>query len=99
MYPISSPRNRYSSFFRVCDTLVNNSRNMDCILFALPALYRLLYSTGIRIGEAISIRNEDINFEHHHIIIRKTKNQQQRLVSLNPSTPRLRKDHGRKMPN
>lgn len=72
-------------FFGVCDALVNNSRNMDCILFALPALYRLLYSTGVRIGEAISIRNEDINFEHHHIIIRKTKNQQQRLVPLNSS--------------
>lgn len=72
-------------FFGVCDALVSSSRNMDCILFALPALYRLLYSTGVRIGEAISLRNQDIDFEHQYIIIRKTKNQQQRLVPLNSS--------------
>jgi len=70
-------------FFRICDGLVMTSRNMDCILFALPALYRLLYSTGIRIGEAVSIKNRDVDFLQQYIIIRKTKNQQQRLAPLN----------------
>jgi len=56
-----------------------------CILFALPALYRLLYSTGMRIGEAVSLKNGDIDFTRNYIIIRKTKNQQQRLVPLNSS--------------
>jgi integrase len=34
-------------------------------MFAIPALCRLLYSTGIRIGEALAIKNEDIDFENH----------------------------------
>jgi len=71
--------------FRTCDTLIVANKNMDCILFALPALYRLLYSTGIRIGEAISLKNEDFDCNRHYIIIKKTKNQQQRLVPLNSS--------------
>jgi len=71
--------------FRTCDTLIVANKNMDCILFALPSLYRLLYSTGIRIGEAISLKNEDVDFNRHYILIRKTKNQQQRLIPLNSS--------------
>jgi integrase len=72
-------------FFTTCDALVMTSRNMDCILFALPSLYRLLYSTGVRISEAISLKNEDVDFKRQCIIIKKTKNQQQRLIPLNSS--------------
>jgi len=82
-----------SLFLRTCDALVTNSRNMDCILFALPALYRLLYSTGVRISEAISLKNKDVDFLHQCIIIKKTKNQQQRMVPLNPSMLQILKQY------
>lgn len=72
-------------FFRTCDALVMHYRGKVCILFTLPALFRLLYSTGLRISEAISIRNEDVDFKRQYIIIRKTKNKQQRLIPLNAS--------------
>jgi integrase len=72
-------------FFRTCDELIQYNRGKSCILFALPALFRLLYSTGLRIGEAISIKNGDVDFKRRYIIIRKTKNQLQRLVPLNAS--------------
>jgi len=71
--------------FRTCDALTMYSRGKNCILFALPALFRLLYSTGLRIGEAISIKNGDVDFKRRYIIIRKTKNQLQRFVPLNAS--------------
>lgn len=72
-------------FFSICDSLVMNYRGKECILFSLPALFRLLYSTGLRISETISLRNRDIDFKRQYIVIRKTKNQQQRLVPLNVS--------------
>ena len=73
------------NIFKVCDGLILHGNNMDCILFALPALLRMLYSTGLRINEALSIKNEDISFDNHWIILKKTKNRTQRLVPINPS--------------
>lgn len=56
--------------------------HMSCGLMYIPALLRLLYSTGLRISEAISVRNEDVNFGEGHIIIRKSKNGSERLLPL-----------------
>ena len=61
------------------------NKNMACIIFALPALFRLLYSTGLRISEALSIKNKDIDYENQWIILKKTKNRMQRLVPINSS--------------
>jgi integrase len=73
------------SIFNACDQLTMQNRNMNCTLFALPALFRFLYSTGVRIGEALSIRNEDVDFERQRIILGKTKNRKQRLIPINAS--------------
>lgn len=66
--------------YRECDMLTLQSVNMNSAHFAIPALIRFLYSTGVRISEALSIKNMDIDYSHHWIIIRKTKNKMQRLV-------------------
>jgi integrase len=72
-----------AQILKTCDSLVMLNNNMESKLFALPALFRLLYSTGLRISEATSLKNEDVDFERRFIIIRKTKNQRQRLTPLN----------------
>ena len=71
--------------FRECDRTTAFNSNMNSALFAIPALIRFLYSTGVRIGEALSIRNRDVDYVLHRIIIRKTKNQMQRMVPINAS--------------
>ena len=71
--------------FRECDRMTLFNRNMNNALFAIPALIRFLYSTGVRIGEALSIRNRDVDYALRRIIIRKTKNQMQRMVPVNSS--------------
>jgi integrase len=73
------------SIFLACDAMVMSCNNMASNLFAIPLMLRLLYSTGMRVGEAVSLRNNDVDFEHERIVIRKTKNRQQRLIPLNPS--------------
>jgi integrase len=73
-------------FFEVCDGFtISKESNMSCILFTLPVLFRFLYSTGVRISEALFIKNEDVDFVHRQIVIRKTKNKMQRLIPVNNS--------------
>jgi len=57
--------------------------HMNSTMFCIPALLRLLYSTGLRISEALSIRNRDVAFERKYIHIRKTKNGSERIVPIN----------------
>lgn len=73
--------------FEVSDLLRINHRHKGTVLMAMPILLRILYSTGIRIGECLKIKNEDIDFERHIINLdrRNTKNKCQRLAVMRPS--------------
>ncbi len=73
------------NIFEVSDKLTLSTKSMVSILFAIPALLRFLYSTGVRISEAMSIKNEDVDFGRQRIVLKKTKNQMQRLVPIHPS--------------
>jgi site-specific recombinase XerD len=74
------------TIFTTCDSLLMCSRgNLDSRLFAMPAILRLLYSTGMRVSEATSLLNQDVDIERKLIMLRKTKNQQQRLIPINTS--------------
>jgi len=74
------------SIFTSCDSLTVCDRgNMDSRLFSMPCILRLLYSTGMRVSEATSLLNQDIDLEQRVIVIKKTKNQQQRLIPINSS--------------
>lgn len=52
-------------------------------LMCMPCLFRLLYATGVRISEALSIRNEDMDFSNDFIILKKTKNNRERIIPMN----------------
>jgi len=71
--------------FSASDALAMKYRNMSSKMFPIPAILRLLYGTGMRVGEAVSLKNGDVNLNNNTILIRKTKNQQQRLIPLNTS--------------
>ena len=66
-----------SSQMEVYDAHTNST------MFCVPAILRLLYSTGVRISEALSVRNRDMVFERKYIHIRKTKNGSERIVPIN----------------
>jgi integrase len=69
--------------FNAADALRLNRKSHVPVMMIMPALLRLLYSTGIRIGEALSIKNRDIDFKRHVITINETKNGCQRLAPIN----------------
>ncbi len=79
--------------FKECDRLAMPFANMNSALFAIPALIRFLYSSGVRIGEALSVKNVDIDYSRHWIIIRKTKNKMQRMVPVNSSLEEVMKQY------
>ncbi len=57
-------------------------RSYNTASFMMPALLRLLYSTGLRISEALSLENRDIHHKERYIHVRKTKNGCERIVPL-----------------
>jgi integrase len=54
-----------------------------------PVLLRILYGCGLRLGEGLSLRWTDIDFEKGIIIIRNGKNRKQRLVPMGNSLTEL----------
>lgn len=79
--------------FNVADGLRLKRKYHNSILMIIPALLRLLYSTGMRIGEAIAIKNRDIDFNRHVIILNETKNGCQRLAPLNSTMEAVLKQY------
>jgi integrase len=79
--------------FRTCDSLRLHDKHMSTILFVMPAIVRLMYGTGIRVSEALSLKNDDIDFDHHCIILRKTKNGEQRLAPLSDTLQKVLEEY------
>ena len=81
------------NIFHTCDSLRLYDNHMSTILFIIPAVVRLLYGTGIRVSEALSLKNKDIDFNSNCITLRNTKNKQQRLAPISDSLQRVFKDY------
>ena len=69
-------------FFMAADSLRMNGFVANHCLFSVPVLFRTLYSTGMRIGEAVNLTNKDVDLKKGIILIRKTKNQRQRIIPV-----------------
>lgn len=83
--PYIFTRNQIDQILQMSDRLRMHDRHMTNTMFCIPAVLRLLYSTGLRISEALSIRNADVKFKEGYIHIRKTKNGSERIVPVNDS--------------
>lgn len=51
----------------------------------MPTLLRVLYGTGLRVGEAVELLDKDVNIGDRYIIIRQSKNGTERIVPLSES--------------
>ena len=71
--------------FKAADSLRAESKNNNASTICIPALLRLLYSTAMRISEALSIKNKDVDFDAHVITLNDTKNGSQRYAPINES--------------
>jgi len=73
------------TFFCICDQIKANNRNPKTGMFYIPVLFRLLYATGIRIGEAMSLSINDVDIERNILKIRDSKNGKERLIPFSES--------------
>ncbi len=71
-------------FFEACDNMEYNS-NYQSLYHVCPALFRLLYGSGLRVNEALSLKCEDVNLTEGFIIIHETKNGEERQLPLSES--------------
>ena len=71
-------------FFEACDSMVFNA-SYQSLYHVCPALFRLLYGCGLRINEALSLKCDDVNLTDGFIIIRETKNGEERQLPLSES--------------
>lgn len=73
------------SLFKESDKLLRESHRMDDPIISIPCLIRLLYSTGVRVTEALSLRNEDVDLENNVLRIGvcfDTKNGEERYIPI-----------------
>lgn len=81
--PYIFTREEIYQFFLICDSLkITNYSNTTYIY---PTLFRLLFGTGIRIGEALNLKMSDINFDNNTLILHETKNGEERIIPFTES--------------
>ena len=91
--PYIYSQDEVQSLFLAADSLrIRNETNRTCLM-PIPALIRLLYSTGMRVGEAIGLKNRDVDFARHRILLESPKNRHQRLCPVNPSLENVLRDY------
>jgi integrase len=70
-------------FFNACDTMPRYTGTFRHVL--IPVVFRLLYSCGLRVSEAINLERKDIDLDTGVLTIREPKNRQDRYVPMSPS--------------
>lgn len=83
--PFIFTEKQMQDIFREADLLLRKSRRKDDPIISIPCLLRLLYSTGLRITEAVSLRNKDVDLERNILRVGtwgSTKNGEERLVPI-----------------
>lgn len=72
------------AIFEACDKL-NKGTLMNSTVNVIPALIRLMYGTGIRIGEALSLKVKDVNLAKGYLVTVSSKNGKERLIPFTNS--------------
>lgn len=73
--------------FNASDKLTTKYHASENGIYAFPAILRLQYATGLRLGETLSLNDYDIDFEQRTITIRSeiTKNGLERIIPFSDS--------------
>jgi integrase/recombinase XerD len=82
--PYIFSKDEIGAIFLACDRL-KSIDNFNTSVHVIPALFRTLYGTGIRISEALALKNSDVNLDEKYLIIRESKNGKERIIPLSKS--------------
>lgn len=59
--------------------------NTPYMHIVLPTLFRMLYSCGLRVGEAVNLENKDLDLKNGTLILHNTKYGKERLIPMSDS--------------
>ncbi|MDR3314879.1 MAG: tyrosine-type recombinase/integrase [Coriobacteriales bacterium] len=74
-----------AALFASTDALHGQRGRLSSAVEMMPVLFRVLYGTGLRLGEALSLRWEDVDEQAGVLLIRKAKNDRQRYTPMSAS--------------
>jgi len=81
------------ALFKACDELRLSCVQMDSSIFCMPALIRLLYCTGLRLGEALALKMEDVKLDENYLRVTDSKNGKQRIIPISDSLTSVCKEY------
>lgn len=82
-----------TALFKASDRLRLKNKNMSSSIFIMPCLLRLLYGTGIRINEALRLKNKDVNLTDNFLLLEDTKNGKDRIIPFTDSLADVCQDY------
>ena len=83
--PYIFSKEEVAAIFSACDRFLPGRIPHNAAYTMMPALFRLLYSTGLRLGEALALEEKDVNLTEKHVTVRQSKNGTERLVPISDS--------------
>lgn len=69
--------------FTAIDNTTSARYHHKYCLISMPCFFRLLYATGIRISEALALKNKDVDFDNEYFVLNHTKSGKQRIIPMN----------------
>ncbi|MGN1156290.1 MAG: tyrosine-type recombinase/integrase, partial [Agathobacter sp.] len=99
---------KYTPYIFSEDELVRFFRQTDCCHFSpeapnrhfiMPVLFRILYCCGLRPGEALRLEVNDVDLERGVLLIRESKNGNDRYVPMSFELSEICKDYASKVHN
>jgi integrase len=82
-----------ADIFKASDNMRLHDKHMSTILFIVPIIIRLLYATGLRISEALALKNKDVDFNRRCLCVRKSKNGEERIAPMSDALEELLKQY------
>lgn len=86
-------QNEMERIFKACDSLMVRRHYMYSCKCVMPSLIRLLYATGVRVGEALRLRHGDVDLTNGILTLRYCKNGCDRVVPMSLSLTAVCKDY------
>jgi integrase/recombinase XerD len=90
--PYIFSRQEIKAIFAASDQLKMGT-SMESTVNAIPAILRMLYGTGIRVGEAVSLKVKDVNLADQYLVIRNSKNGKERMIPFSNSLSEVCKQY------
>jgi integrase/recombinase XerD len=77
--------NEIESIFCSCDRIELRCKKFNTSFCMIPAFFRLLYGTGIRLSEGLLLKEREMHLEDSYFIVKGGKNGKDRMIPLSAS--------------